>query len=151
MQNYGNRDQQGSRNQPRRSGRDRRPASQSPQNFPLPPEVIEEGGEKLVKTAKKLGRQLKDRELKSSQIRRIYSAVKKIEWSGFEQKQVVLLKPQLAYAAARDKERQKPLTLLKDVLTEAIDQVGNDKQKFQNFVDFFEATIAYHKDAGGKE
>ncbi|HEX9000884.1 MAG TPA: type III-A CRISPR-associated protein Csm2, partial [Blastocatellia bacterium] len=28
--------------------------------------------------------------------------------------------------------------------------VGEDKEKFERFVDFFEAILAYHKAAGGK-
>ena len=58
-----------------------------------------------------------------------------------------MLKPKLAYAAARHRSVEQ----LKEALTIAIDKVGNDEKKFQNFVDFFEATLAYHKDAGGRE
>lgn len=151
MQNYPNRDQRDTRNQSQRGGRDQRSRNQSRQGYNLPADVIEEGGEPLVKAAEDLGNQLENKGLKASQIRKIYNAVKKIEWSGFDQKQLVLLKPKLAYAAARDRERQKPVTLLKDVLTVAIDQVGDIPEKFQNFVDFFEAILAYHKDAGGQE
>ena len=108
-------------------------------------EIIENGGEPLVIAAEDLGRKLA-RDLKTSQIRKIYSAVKKIEQSGFDQNQLILLKPKLAYASARNK----PVERLRDTLTEAIDQVGNDTQKFQNFVSFFEAILAYHKAFGGE-
>lgn len=141
MQNYSNRDQRGSRNQSRQRGQGQR------RGYTLPDNVIEEGGEVLVKTAENLGQTLKNSGLKTSQIRKVYTAVKKIQWSGFEQNQLIMLKPKLAYAAARHRS----VEYLKDALTQAIEKVGNDAQKFQNFVDFFEAILAYHKAAGGKE
>lgn len=109
-------------------------------------EIIGKGGEPLVNAAEILGQKLA-KDLKTSQIRKIYSAVKKIEWSGFDQNQLILLKPKLAYASAR----HKPVEQLKDALVEAIDQVGDDAQKFQNFVSFFEAILAYHKAKGGRD
>ena len=109
--------------------------------------VIEKGGNDLVKAAEVLGKQLKNQGLKTTQVRKIYSAVKKIERDGFDPNKLALLKPKLAYAAARKDE----VTLLKDALIKAIDQVGDDKEKFKNFVNFFEATLAYHKAAGGQD
>lgn len=107
-------------------------------------DVIEEGGEPLVTAAENLGRKLAS-DLKTSQIRKIYSAVKKIQMGDeFNRNELILLKPKLAYAAARNDA----VTDLKDALTQAIDQVDTDK-KFKNFVDFFEATLAYHKAFGG--
>lgn len=145
MQNNRNRDQRGSRNQ--RQDRDQRSRNQPRQSYNLPPDVIEKGGRTLVEAAENLGHDLKNRGLKTSQIRKVYSNVKKIEWGGFKQNQLILLKPKLAYAAAR----HKPVDRLKDALTQAIDRVGNDPQRFKNFVDFFEAILAYHKAAGGRE
>ena len=110
--------------------------------------VIKEGGESLVQKAQALGEKLAILELKTTQIRKIYSAVKKIERSGFDQNKLVMLKPKLAYAAARNDQ----VTLLKEALTQAIDhinQVEDKKEKFENFINFFEAILAYHKAAGG--
>ena len=147
MQNNPNRNQRDTRNQSQRGGRDQRSRSQSHQGYNLPAKVIEEGGEPLVAAAENLGRKLKDQGLKTNQIRKVYTAVKKIQWSGFDQNQLIMLKPKLAYAAARHRSVEQ----LKDALTIAIDKVGNDEKKFQNFVDFFEAILAYHKAAGGRE
>jgi CRISPR-associated protein Csm2 len=86
--------------------------------------------------------------LTTSQIRNVYGFVKQMEMRGFNSAEFVLLKPKLAYAAARanaDGARQ-----LRDVLSWAIDEVGEDEQKFARFVDFFEAILAYHKAAGGR-
>ncbi len=139
MQNRAN-NQRSSRNQPHRGGQGQR------RGYTLPDNVIEEGGEPLVKAAQNLGRELA-KNLKTSQIRKVYTAVKKIQWGGFDQNQLIMLKPKLAYAAARHRSVEQ----LRDALTIAIDKVGNDEKKFQNFVDFFEAILAYHKAAGGRE
>ena len=116
--------------------------------------MIQEGGDALVNAAEKLGTRLKNSGLKTAQIRKVYSAVKKIQMRDeFQRNELVMLKPKLAYAAARNSE----VMDLKDALTQAIDQVtqakdpADTKEKFKNFVDFFEATLAYHKAAGGQD
>lgn len=111
-------------------------------------QLIREGGKKLVKKAESLGKELKGGGLTTSQIRNIYGMVKQMEMRGFDPNEFVLLKPKLAYMAARagTDGAQK----LKDALTEAIDEVGSDADKFARFVDFFEAILAYHKAFGGK-
>ena len=138
MGNQADRYQRNSRGQGR--------TDQSHSSYTLPSNVIEEGGEPLVTAAENLGQTLKNRGLKTAQIRKVYGAVKKIQMSKFHRNELVMLKPKLAYAAARNKA----VTDLKDALTQAIDKVGNDEKKFKNFVDFFEATLAYHKAAGGE-
>jgi len=141
MGNYSGRNRQGPRNQ-RHGGNRGQQAS-----YELPDRVIEEGGEPLVEAAEKLGEKLA-RNLKTSQIRKVYGAVKKIQMSDeFHRNDLIMLKPKLAYAAARNNE----VTDLKDALTQAIDRVGDDPQRFKNFVDFFEATHAYHRAAGGRD
>ena len=109
---------------------------------PLDPRVITEGGEILVKKAERLGEQLA-RNLTRSQIRNIYGAVKKMQMKGEpDRHKLAMLKPKLTYAAKR---HGGGVNTLKDVLTQAIDLVGNDSKKFNRFVDFFEAILAYHK------
>lgn len=104
---------------------------------------------KLVNVAEKLGSHLNNRELTTSQIRNVFGLVKKMEMAGFDHKKFILLKPKLAYAAARP-GASNGIRDLKKVLTGAIDNVGNDESKFQTFVEFFEAILAYHRAAGGK-
>ena len=129
------------------SNRNRRnPRSQ--QGYTLPADVIEEGGQALVTAAEDLGNRLENRQLKTAQIRKVYGAVKKIQMSDeFHRNELIMLKPKLAYAAARNDSVRD----LKDALTQAIDRVGDDRQRFKNFVDFFEATLAYHRAAGGQD
>ena len=108
-------------------------------------DIIENGGEPLVTAAEVLGRKLA-RNLNTSQIRKVYSAVKKIQMSReFNRNELIMLKPKLAYASARNKSVEE----LKVALTEAIDHV-DDNDKFKNFVDFFEAILAYHRAHGGE-
>jgi CRISPR-associated protein Csm2 len=58
---------------------------------------------------------------------------------------IVLLKPKLAYAAAR----QKAALPLSEVMSSAIDQVRSIAD-FQRLVQLIESIIAYHKAEGGK-
>ena len=155
MQNNPNRNQRGTRNQSQRGGRDQRSRTRSRQGYNLPADVIEKGGNPLVKEAEKLGEQIshKDYGVTTSQIRKVFSAVKRIQMSEKLQiNELILLKPKLAYVAARAQERRKDSTeKLRDALTQAIDKVIEDPNRFKNFVDFFEATLAYHKAKGGKD
>ena len=128
--------------------------------------IIRDGDpEALVAYAEKHGSALhKQHRLTTSQIRSVFSRVRKIQadWqpddvTGLERakRELQLLKPRLAYQAA--KERGKGVDELKDILTTAIDEVfaGTDDnivltQRFRNFVDLFEALLAYHRAAGGR-
>ncbi len=126
--------------------------------------IVEGDAALLVKKAQEIGKALKQADLKSAQIRNIFGTVRQIqatwplytgvgvdetayqeaEWAAYRQLQ--LLKPKLAYQAARNR----PVQGLADILTPAIDEVGADRGRFQHFVDFFEAILAYHVAAGGK-
>ena len=134
------------RNQPRDNRGPQRQADRGSTRVNLDARVITEGGEILVKEAEQRGQQLA-RNLTTSQIRNIYSAVKKMQMKGeLDTHKLLMLKPKLAYAAKR---HGGGVDTLKDVLTQAIDLVGNDSKKFNRFVDFFEAILAYHKAYGG--
>lgn len=84
------------------------------------------------------------REITTSQLRNIFSKVKKIK----EPKQLYLLRPKLAYVYGRaDKDGMKRLLVLLD---DQIKQVTNTGQ-LEEFKSFFESIIAYHKFYGGKD
>jgi CRISPR-associated protein Csm2 len=102
-------------------------------------------------TQKKGGTEKNDERLTRSQIRNIFNSVKRIEMHGFNGKEneFLLLKPKLAYAAARP-GKTKGVVELEDVLSKSIDYVENEKERFENFCNFFEAILAYHRAAGGK-
>jgi len=123
--------------------------------------IVKGNAEETVKEAETLGRSLA-RQLTTNQIRNIFGTVRRIEmnWpvspkteeehkrTRKAQRELLLLKPKMAYQAKR--ERGRGVRMLTEVLSEAIDLVDGDRERFQNFVDFFEAILAYHKAYGGK-
>jgi len=111
--------------------------------------IIEGDTKTLVKEAKELGKLLKSNGLTTSQIRNVFGSVKKMEMRGFKENELLLLKPKLAYAANRPGAK-KGTRDLRSVLSTAIDAVGNSNKYFENFCNFFEAILAYHRAAGGK-
>lgn len=113
--------------------------------------------QKTVEWAQRLAKALKAAELKSSQLRNIFGQVRQIEMSwplndeqsgyaGQANRDLILLKPKLAYQA----ERVPAVVALAEVLAMGIDLVEGNRMYFQRFVDFFEAILAYHKAEGGK-
>jgi len=107
----------------------------------------------LVEQAEGFGVYLQQNQLKTNQVRKFLDAVNRIkadlpednDFSKIET-EIVLLKPKLAYAAAR----QASVQALSKVMSAAIDQVHSIGD-FQRLVQFLESTIAYHKAAGGRD
>lgn len=114
-------------------------------------QIIAGDAKKLVEVAERLGQDLVNG-LSTSQIRNVFGEVKRLQMKGqFDQqasRELILLKPKLAYQAGRHNRTKVPQ--LAQVLSEAIDRVGSDHRRFENFVDFFEAILAYHRAYGGK-
>ncbi len=90
----------------------------------------------------------------TSQLRRFFGEVKRIDADFETNKQSVsMLRPMLAYAAGKDSGTK--LSDFQKIIDPAIEQVdkAEDSQKrtyFKNFVNLFEAIVAYHKFYGGK-
>jgi CRISPR-associated protein Csm2 len=59
-------------------------------------------------------------------------------------RQLILLKPKLAYQASRERRGGIGMAVLRDLMSSAIDLVEADRERFQNLVDFLEAILAYH-------
>jgi len=110
------------------------------------PKIIKGDTEKLVNTAEKIGFYLAQKKLSTSQIRNVFSEIKKMQVSEYNRNKLLLLKPRLAYAAGRHGGAVKTL---KEILTVAIDNVENEND-FNQFVNFFEAILAYHREKGGR-
>lgn len=127
---------------------------------------------KLVEDAEGFGPYLKRQRLETNQIRKFLDAINRVKTTlsqidtnktqqeentdepkklaeqakfDYVEADIVLLKPKLAYAAAR----QSSARPLSDVMSVAIDKV-HSVQDFERLVQFIEAIIAYHKAAGGK-
>ena len=95
----------------------------------------------------------RDAKLKTTQVRRFLDAIKRLktelaksnEFSSIEI-EVLLLKPKVAYTAARHKSAKS----FSNVITAAIDKV-NDRASFIRLTQLIESIIAYHKAFGGQD
>ena len=119
----------------------------------------------LTETAEKIGEALAD-DVTTSQIRNIFGTVRMIEQEVKTleddkplpirvQRDLQMLRPKLAYqygrVQGRDDDRKKAaMGALTGILSEAIALVGSDVRRFRNFMDFFEAILAYHRRYGGR-
>jgi len=116
-----------------------------------------DSAEVLVKCAEDIGKSLAQpawgKALTTSQIRAIFGEVRRIEgeWKSPERakqagRNLILLKPKMAYRAKKEGQSVENLV---SVLSEAIDKVNGDEKNFTRFVELFEAILAYHKAYGG--
>ncbi len=125
----------------------------------------------LTETAEKIGEALAD-DVTTSQIRNIFGTVRMIEQEVKTleddkplpirvQRDLQMLRPKLAYqygrvqgrddVQGRDSDRKKAaMGALTSILSQAIALVGSDVRRFRNFMDFFEAILAYHRRYGGR-
>ncbi|TDT51292.1 type III-A CRISPR-associated protein Csm2 [Fonticella tunisiensis] len=112
--------------------------------------INERDGKVLFEKAQAVGRQLKDDKVTVSQIRKIYSEMRKINYDdkGDYKYELRLLKAQIAYSSGRFKE----LKNFKNVFDNLIDEtVKGGKEELKRFKDFAEAVIAYHRAENGRE
>ncbi|MCB9051331.1 MAG: type III-A CRISPR-associated protein Csm2 [Lewinellaceae bacterium] len=129
---------------------------------PFVGEWISQGFDRAtISFAEDFGKWLADNNLSSAQIRNIFGEVKRMEGKRPEnnedyaqfKKDFLLLKPKIAYAAKRSGSRGiEDFKVVMDKAHEAVD-ISGDKETswkhFQNFLDFFESVLAYHKAYGG--
>ena len=92
------------------------------------------------------------KKLSSAQIRNIFGEVKKLQMKGWDdstESSLLLLKAKLQYSAKRAGGMA---FHLKDIISRGIDAVvesDNQHKSLDNFADFFEAILAYHRGYGG--
>ncbi|MCX8064711.1 MAG: type III-A CRISPR-associated protein Csm2 [Candidatus Hydrogenedentes bacterium] len=118
--------------------------------------VQNEIDETFIETAKRFGKFLVEKKLNTTQIRKIFGQVKKIEPLEDPKKflpQLLMLLPIMDYTVDRNRQVEP----LRDVLEPAIKMVNEAKnnpdevkKRFRLFCRGFEAIIAYHRAAGGK-
>ena len=113
--------------------------------------ITKEAAPTLVEYAEKAGEFMAKNGLTNSKIRSIYGEIKRIQMGEFEKEKssFYLLKPKVAYALGRD-DKNEGLRLFKLIFDEASKSV-NDQKSYQNFSNFIEAILAYHKAYGGKD
>ena len=105
----------------------------------------------LIAYAEKAGEFMANRGLTNSKIRSIYGEIKRIQMGVFEKEKSAfyLLKPKVAYALGRDENNQ-GLKLFKLIFDKAWADVS-DQKSYQNFCNFVEAILAYHRAIGGQK
>jgi CRISPR-associated protein Csm2 len=109
--------------------------------------------DELVNIADEMGKYLESLDLKTTQVRRFLDGVRKIDavsdkGKKFSKDLVILLKPKLAYAAGRDKEKLGPLM---QVLEPAITAGSKTYEDFKRLIALIEGIMAYHKYYGGRD
>ncbi|OAG26712.1 type III-A CRISPR-associated protein Csm2 [Thermodesulfatator autotrophicus] len=100
--------------------------------------------EKVVEIGECLGKVLKEKNVKTTQIRKFLDAVRKIQIK-FDKDNVIMLKPKLAYTVGRHRN----LKPLMQILDPAIDAGAKDRESFKKLVHLIEAIVAYHRFYGG--
>lgn len=122
------------------------------QNNPLSVDwITKEADSAMVDYTEKAGQFMARNGLTNSKIRSIYGEIKRIQMGQFETEKsaFILLRPKVAYAFGRD-NRNKGLELFKEIFDESSMTVS-DQKSFNNFCNFFEAILAYHKAYGGRD
>ncbi len=121
-------------------------ANQRRTEVELPSRLSDWSAEDLIEKAKRVAKKLAEaRETVDTQLRRVFDTVRKVELDferekKFSRDEVLLIKPRLAYAVARENKLQ-PLF---PWLDKAIDRVVDEKD-FQKLTKFVEAVLAYYK------
>ena len=107
--------------------------------------------EAMISFAEENGKYMADNGLTNSKIRSIYGEIKRIQMGQFEEEKssFYLLRPKVAYALGRDKNNR-GLQRFKQIFDEAARLVTNGEE-YQNFCNFLEAILAYHRANGGKD
>ena len=115
-------------------------------------------GKEMVEFSRQTADTLVRNSLTRSQIRTIFTEVRKIEalWdirNEDARRRLNMLKPKMDYQVSRSQ----PVQVLRDVLSKAIDTVESASsieernKRFKRFVELFEAILAYHRALGGKK
>lgn len=95
--------------------------------------------------------------LTTSQLRRFFGEVKRIQkQKEYDMASIAMLNPLLAYAVGRDKKNgwsQTRIAEFQEEIGKAVSAIRPERKKedYDNFINIFEAIVAYHKYYGGKD
>lgn len=119
--------------------------------------IIQQGDAALLTHHARLTGEWLANQLSSSQIRNIFTTARQIEavWpirqdeqsqndARRAHRQLLLLKPKLAYQTSREQRGGTGMKVLAGILSDSIDLIEDNREHFQHFMDFFEAILAYH-------
>lgn len=121
----------------------------APRLVPIPPPdvlqriVVQGDATVIIEWAEKIGKALRGK-VQLANIRRIYGTLKRLQLGELDegaQRELLLLRPRLAYAV----KRQSSATGLAQVLDPALKLVS-ERAHLDQLVDFFEAILAYHRE-----
>lgn len=146
-----------------RGNQSTRQAFQPPTDDEIRKVIVNGDPETLVALADRVGERLaRVDHLTTNQIRNVFGTVRQIQmrWPTNARdayREAVLLRPKMAYYAEREKktkERSEGMETLQKTLEPALKLLTDNGQpsleRFNRFVDLFEAIVAYHKKYGGK-
>jgi CRISPR-associated protein Csm2 len=114
----------------------------------------------FVDLGQEIGKQLYDKKVTTSQIRKFLSAVntvankiqtEKEQLSPSLADEIQYLRVKLAYQAGRETKREGGLHYLQENLDKSIKNIGNSKSEFEKFNKLVETIVAYHKFFGGQD
>lgn len=151
-----------------RGNQSSRSSFQPPSDDEMRKIMIEGDPETLITVADRVGQTLVEQELTTSQIRNVFGTVRQIQmrWptnstepTNEAYREAVLLRPKMAYFAERQKKakggRSYGMETLQRTLEPALklltDNGQPSRERFNRFVDLFEAIVAYHKKHGGRD
>ncbi|AIS52888.1 CRISPR subtype III-A-associated RAMP protein Csm2 [Thermoanaerobacter kivui] len=105
-------------------------------------------GKVFSEVAKKTGHLLKESNVTVTQLRKVFTEVKRLspEDENYKYK-LKLLKAKMAYTSGRFPK----LKDFQDIVDEALPIAEQNEKTLERFKDFFEAVVAYHKFFGGRE
>lgn len=115
---------------------------------------LEAWGEYLANGVRN-GREVQVKNMTTSQIRKFFGEIKRIQADFDNCKQdVILLDPKIAYSVGRakkDASRGQSLAIEEfyKLVKPMISTIGHDKSRFKHFVQVCEAIVAYHRAKGG--
>ncbi|MFA0746893.1 type III-A CRISPR-associated protein Csm2 [Fervidibacter sp.] len=117
-----------------------------------------QAAKKLVEWSEHLGEFLARRGLTTSQIRKVFGEVRRLwmeaqkGWTDVLTRKVHLLIPKLEYAARKEVAVKALRAVLVPSIREVLEGGNHDeiRKRFERFVEFFEAILAYHYAFGGK-
>lgn len=117
--------------------------------------TADNAGEELVTFARDTAIKLVKADLRTNQIRNIFTEVRQIEalWDSENPEKSLrrlnMLKPKMAYQTARERKVKGLAEVLEEAITEVV-KAADKNAAFKRFMDLFEAILAYHKAEGAR-
>jgi CRISPR-associated protein Csm2 len=111
-------------------------------------EIIENGNvKKMNEFCSEYGKKFAQGGLSTSQIRKIFDTI--LTMHEYDEKFLQLLRPKIAYIVGRHKKKIPIIEEFGKLIEDAIEITTG--KNFENFKNFVEAIVAYHRYYGGKE